>query len=470
MNFSGLLPNQMSFFGVSYLKGEELEVVLLRKKGHHYHVLGVESISTSTENPASSEAISHFRNHITNCQNKGCAWIHLVWRNVSFVKMFSMAGVAPEERDVAISKRIYSEIPYLSDEVVLRQTLQETKEAGNIQVIVTGVSKAVLREQMKKLEAYGISTDQVMLSTDILDWFYRTHIVPSEHPDEISLLIYLFGDQVELLFFEGTNLVQSRWIAKSADPAIGVREAVQSSISSFQREWRRKPTMAVLVGMKQTEAESFISDPALSVKQVFPEIQNQEDFVPILVLGAAEAHQTSELFDYTLNQLKTDREKKVYQKKWTQLSFSVFLFALSLFLMILVQTLITITQISWIEVRSKMLSSSVGEVKKIRHQAMEILSFEWKKDLPLVILASLRKAVSDKLFLQELDYSQKESIFSVKGLASGQSDVDKFVSLLEKDPIFEHLSLEGVQSGKNDQGVLSYEFTIKGNLKEGLKK
>src|SRR3990167_6251106 len=175
--------SRSSLVGISYFSGDELRVAFLEPSGGGYRIIGTESVPLSGDGSAFSDLQSRFRNRLSGYQSRSPLWIHLVMRQAALVKVFSLGNVSAESREAEVEKRIHSEIPYLADEVILHRVFQETQDPNAVQVLVFGVSKAVLSDQMKKLAVYGVVPERVLLSTEVLTQLFKTQILPLRKPE-----------------------------------------------------------------------------------------------------------------------------------------------------------------------------------------------------------------------------------------------------------------------------------------------
>lgn len=450
------LLRKASLYGITYVLNDELVISFVEAVSGRYRMIGQEKIPLESAGTLDTGMISEFRKKISGYQTRKPTWIHLVLRNVSLVKVFSLPETNPDQLDQVISNRIQAEIPYLSEEVILHQVIQEGDEGGRTQVLLFGVSKNVLSDQMKKLEAYGIVPNRITLSTEILAWLYRTRIMTSEKLERHTVFVHVFAGQIELLFFEEYRLLQSRWISQDGQPAFVIQEAVEASLASYQREWRRKPDMVLMAGDSHV-LEMLQFDQSFIVKQV-PLEKGEE---ALFLFGAVIAsRQSDEVFDYTLPMHKEIREQIHKTESYSKLTISVMAFAIALLLMAIVEIGVILSQMGWFNYQSNTFSNSVREVKKMRESAVNIRDFYQKKIMPLVVLEQIRDVIPEDMLLTELEYDEDQADITISGTAPQQAQIDQLVSKLGKEALFKSVKLERVQSERSNQGALVYNFTI----------
>lgn len=455
--------------GISYLRGDELAVVFLERHGDHFKVLETLSVFTTLLDASAQELQARFRSRLAFFQSRSPLWIHLVMRSVAFVKVFPQSRVSGGDQSAEIEKRIQTEIPYLADEVILHKIFQPSEDEELMQVLVLGVSKNVLSEQMKKLEAYGIVPARVLLTTDVLNWLFHSQLFSKEKPESSALLIHLFSDQVEILFFEESQLLQSRWVQKGREPATGVREAIQASLTGFQREWRRKPNLVLVLGaVSQSEADSLISDSSLRVERI--SFGDDSPAVPPLLQAVIKACEAGTVFDFSLGQTKEVRRKESRVREQSRLTIAGLAFMFSLLALAAVQLASSFVQIGWFRFRMGLLAESVGQLKQMRAEALSVQDFQEKKSAPVLLLAAVRRAIPDPILLRELQFDEKKASIKLKGAASDQPQIDQFINALEKESVTSNLVLEGVQTERDEAGTVAYQFSIKGSLKMGERK
>ncbi|OGW81999.1 MAG: hypothetical protein A3G33_04435 [Omnitrophica bacterium RIFCSPLOWO2_12_FULL_44_17] len=461
-----LIGKKGSIFGISYFHGDELHVVFIDHAHGQTRVIGKETISVrSSENlSAADHTLVEFRKRILSYRARIQSWVHLVFRNVSIVKVFPVPQVPETELDQAITNRVHAEIPYLSEEVILHQVLQEAQQGKESQVLLFGVSKGVLGEQLKRLEAFGVIPDRVVLSTEALGWLYRTKVFPEENPKDLVLMVYFFNGHVELLFFEDHVLLQSRWLSQEANQGVGMQESIRATIAAFQREWHRKPEQIYVAGLSSSNAEAMSSDPSYSVK-VMMEDSNQEGHPPALFNAVIESISSDEIFDYTLSSYKEVRDQKSRVVGRSKIASSVFCLTAALLLLALVQVGIVFGQISWFQFRTGTFSADVKEIKKMHQEAVAIVDFYEKKALPIETVASLREAISTEMLLREVEYDFDKRTISVRGIAPDQALVDQFIAKLEQGGFYEKLKLERIQAEQSDQAKTVFDFSFEGHIK-----
>jgi hypothetical protein len=269
---------------------------------------------------------------------------------------------------------------------------------------------------------------------------------------------------VELLFFEDVFLLQSRWVSEEGDQASSIREAIRASSASLEREWRRRPNQVLLLGGGSEPESALVPDSSLQVEKVSIGADTGSE-LPSLLTGAADVYLSGQAFDFTLPIVKESREKERRARKFTKLAASAACFALSILFFASVQAALTLAKTSWFRIQIGVLNQSVKEVKTLREQTLLVRDYQQKKLVPLKLLAIFRKLIPGELLLDELEYSVSQSLVRIGGKAPEQSQVDKFVASLEKDPIFEKLWLEGVQAERDKQGKSVYHFSLQGVLK-----
>ena len=367
--------------------------------------------------------------------------------------------------ETVLAIRFKEQIPYLSKEAVLHRSIQRKSEDGSLEALLLGVPKDVLAEQMKLLRACGLVPDRVILSTDLLVWMYRAHMRGDDRrPDQANVLIHLFGNQAEMLFFENQVLLQSRWVSWETDQAANLLDAVQSYTDGFQREWRKRPNALFLIGERNEEAESSLLKSHFSVERISSD--HETTLAPILA-AAARAYATQDVFDFTLPEVKEVRNKERRVKGRAMLLFSIACFSFSLFFLAVVQTLMTVGEMGWLRFKMGALEGSVQEVREVRTKALHVQDFRAKKSLPVLLLGGLRKAVPHDLVFRELEYDEAKRRFSLQGTARAQAHVDQFIAAVGAQSIFERLALERIQTERAQDGSTVYSFTLEGNLNLG---
>lgn len=456
------MHKKISTYALSYFADEKLRTIFLESDGAAYRVVDSQFLSL-TQAESSPEVLSDFRKKIMNFRSKNPFWIHIIARNSCLVKVFTVPKVAPQELEHAVSKRIQAEIPYVSEEVILHQVIQEASEGKESQVLLFGVSKAALNDQSKKLEALGIIPDKVVLSTEVLAWMYRSEIIPKEKPQPVSLLIHSFADQLEVLFFEDHVLLHSRWISLENENATAVRDELNAAIMGFQREWHKKPDDLIIVGNAK-ELGTFAVDPSFNVKHIFSEAH---EIVTPLILATLAAHKLEEINDYSLVEHKEVRQEKTRTENQSKLAFSIACFAFSLFLLAAFQITLILGEIGWLNYKINSFSKSVKEIKKQRTQAKQVSAYYDQKAMPIILISSLRDVIPNNVLLSDLQYLYQGRSVTIRGTAPAQTEVDAFVNQLEKNALFQHMKLKGVQSSKDARGQNVLEFSLEGNLKQG---
>jgi hypothetical protein len=304
-----------------------------------------------------------------------------------------------------------------------------------------------------------------MLSTDLLNLFYRKEIFPSREREGCVVLLHWFGEQVELLFFENHTFVQSRWLStKGGDQITSLSQGIEASFTAFQREWRLKPETAYLLGEVPPEAESLIKDSTIQTERMAVS-EEGANTLPLLVSQAAQAYSSREAFDFMLPEVKEARKIENRTLKRSRLATSIACFALSLFLLGFLQLTILLGTMTWFWLRTGQLERSVKEVKAVRNEALLLRDFDRKKSTPLFLLGALRRAIPDTLFLRELEYHEGDKKLLVRGVAPGQSEIDGFVGALEREALLEGLAIGGLQVQRNEEGSSAYHFSMEGSVK-----
>ena len=124
-------------------------------------------------------------------------------------------------------------------------------------------------------------------------------------------------------------------------------------------------------------------------------------------------------------------------------------------------------QIGWFQFRIGMFGSSVRELKKMRAEAIEIRDFKRRKSIPILLLAAIREAITEHILLKEFEYEERKSALKLVGTTSDQSHVDQLINALERNPLVERLVLGGVQTKREEEGKVVYEFSVTGSLNTG---
>lgn len=455
------LGRRPTFFGISYMKGDNLEIAFIKESSSGYELVGTRAISTSE---TSEESISSFRSHLHAYRSCAPIWIYLVSRNVALAKVFSVPSTSAELLETALANRLNQEIPYLSEEVVLHRLLQRKSNDAPHQVLLFGIPRDILQEQLKLLQTYGVVPDRVMLSTDVLAWMYRSRVRDDRLLEGAKVLVHLFGDQAELLFFEKQVLLQSRWLSWEADSAANLLDQVQSYLDGFEREWRLKPNALLLLGEQKGEIEAMVRGFHLSVERISD--SHDGAIAPILV-AAVRAYSSDEVFDFTLPEVKQIRKTEVRAKGRAKLALSMTCLAFSLFVLALVQVLIPLGQLGWLRFKRGGLEDSVREVRGVRTQALRVQDFRLKKSIPILFLSGLRSSIPSDLVLRELEYHHTQGVFSLEGTVSSQAEVDQFITALNEQSMFQRVTLERIQSELAKGGTPVYSFTLEGNLDLG---
>ncbi len=448
-------------YGITYFSNEELVICFVEGVSGGCRTIGRERIPLETEGVLDTGMISEFRKKISSYQTRKPTWIHLVLRSVSFVKVFTLPETDAGQTEHAISNRIQAEIPYLTEEVILHQIIQEAEEGGRSQVLLFGISKNVLSEQMKKLEAYGIVPNRITLSTEALAWFYRTHILAHEKLERHTVFLYAFSGQMELLFFEDYMMLQSRWISQSGYQTFAIQEAIESSLMSYQREWRRKPDM-ILMGGEVHTLQMIQFDQSFLIKQV-PSEEGQEDI--LLLSSVVGSRNCEEVYDYTLPIHKEIRNQISKTRSYSKLTVSAAVLAGAILCLALIQAAAILMQLGWFNYRVSRFSDSVREVRKMRSEASGVRNFYEKKSTPLLALTELREMIPEDVLLAEVEYDESSASLVLNGNAPQQAQIDQFISKLGRSDLFGRVKVERVQSERGERGAALFNFTVTCALK-----
>lgn len=448
-------------FGISFLTGDQLDVIFIEKSGGEHAVLGAEQISV--EKPPSAQELSGFQNRLGRYRKHSPVWIDVMLRQAAFVKTFTFPEMNAEALKAAVIKGIQAEIPFLAEELSYHYSSDGKNPDGTIHVTMCGISKTALQEHAARLESFGITPQRILLSTEILFWLYQSYLIPQKRELGTLLLIQLFGEHAELLFVENNRLLQSRWVAQEQSSREALREAVEAAANAFQREFKRRPAKALVFDVNVQTGSFFPAQFSLPVEVVSPWPKLTAS--PI-VAAAVEASASNKVFDFTLPETSAKRKKETVQSGWERLTASIFLLTFSVFALVLTRVLVMGGESVWIGLRSAQLSRSVKEVKSMREQAVLLHEFQERKSFPLILLSGIRDAIPAGILIQELNYEYSKKNFLLRGAAISQPLVDQFNAALGRAAHFEAVTLERVQSQQDERGETGFRFEIKGRLGE----
>ena len=451
-----------SVFGVSYLLEKQLEVVFAKRAGDQWELLGEEHMTRGE--PLSEQAISDFQSRLSLYRYRSPVWIHLIDRSAAFVKVFTLTGISTQELEAAIAKRIPEETPYHAEELSYHYSLEGSPQAGAQQVVMFGISKAVLRDHLGELDRLGLIPDRVLLSTDVLLWLYRTRIVPMKRESGTTVFIHLFPKQAELLYLENGCLLQSRWIAQEASEHGALGDTIEAAAGAFQREFRRVPKAALVLEPGRQRVKTSLAGFSLATEPVslWPDLA-----ISPLVVAALEAHHARGVFNFTLPEIEMKRKREANTRERVNLLFSMLFLSFSIFLMAFTPVLANLGEVAWLRLRLYWLSDSIREVKTLRAQALQIQAFREKKSFPVQLLVRLREAIPTGVLVKELDYKSEPGIFLIRGVAGQETFVEQMANALSHSPLFQSVTLERVQAQQDEQQGTLYHFEIKGRLGGG---
>lgn len=460
----GPFPKKGSILGISCFRDEQLEVVFLERSGDQYQLLGREQVAVGQS--ASPQAISTFQNNLSKYRLRSPVWIHIVLRHAAFVKLFYLPGATTDQLDSAVTKRIQEEMPYLVEELSYHYTTQGIREDESKHVAMFGISKAVLKDHLDQLDRLGMTPDRVLLSTEILFWYYQTYIFPEWRELQSIILIHLFPRQAELIYLENGRILQSRWVSQEESDFGTLGEAIDSATRAFHRESKWKPKAALVFTEKNDDLNASFPNFSVPVHPISPWPQLT---IPPLMAACAEATRSGNILNFTLPEIEEKQRKEANASGWGKLFFSIFCVAFSIFLFTGIHTLSGLGETAWIQMRAHALGKSVQEVKLMRTQAFKIKEFRERKASPVLLLAGLRQAMPVGILLRELDYRGEGGGFFARGAALQQALVEQFTQTLSRESGFYHVTLERVQAQQDERGGTSYSFEIKGFLQEDSK-
>jgi len=402
----------------------------------------------------SQEDLQKAREKIAGFRQEQGTWIHVIPRQAAFVKTFSLEAREGESKEAAVLRRVREEMPHLADEILYHVALQENGTPGQ-EALLFGIAKATLEEQLRRLESLGVVPDSVMLSTELLLWLYQND--PSRREEDKNvLLVHDAARQIEVLYVDRGALVQSRWFGKEADEPAAAAAVLQTAQEAFQREWRRVPEKTLVLGNESRGGYGGI--PCEGFGGEGPD-------EAALGSAALKAFASGAVFDFTPASWEDRRRRSRTGREKTRFAALLALFAASWLVLSASRAAGLALETAWLGVRQAPVSASVRELKNLRSQALKAARYSRKKTSPLLILAGLRAAAPQGLILQSLAYDEAKAVFSLKGEAVAENLIQDFLAGLQKQPGFEKMTLERLESSSDDRGRI-FTFEIEGHLKK----
>ncbi|MBI4372427.1 MAG: PilN domain-containing protein [Candidatus Omnitrophica bacterium] len=468
-------------FCVSYVEHDVLHVALIESVSGALHLLARGEFSMTKDHMQSG--LEEMKKHLDRYQQPDVQWIHLILRHVAFVKVFELPNVAESEREKSLKDKMQAEVPYHPHEVMLHTIFQGRKSSALHPAIAYGISKKILNEQLKRLESLGIFPDQIMLSTEVLMRLFQSKMETEKNLSGASLLVCLFANRVELLFFESEALLHSRSFPHDPGEGEGLKEIIEDGTVNFLREWRRRPANVFFLGDLNVEPRSLMQDEGVAVKHIALEAdllrrlragrvqeQTSGDQLEPIEIGAIDVYLDRTVFDFNPQETRQRSDQAQREKHWARFASSIVGMSAAFFLYSLIHVGSVTAEIGWIRWRSAQLSDSVREVKQMRSKVLDVRHDQDRKAAPAFLLAALRQAIPESLLLERVDFDFDRQSIVVDGYASQQSQIDRFANDLKATQGIQNVELIRVQSKESRPGKTAeddlgrYDFSLEVHL------
>jgi len=148
------------FYGVTFVAGDQLEIVFLEALKDHVSVVGEEVVQI-TSDASQEEVKARLHQKIGSYLSRSPVWLHLIDRNSGFVKLFAVDKAAGKSEEAVLRERVREEMPHLADDIIYHVKMQRAEGSAG-RGLMYGIAKSVLHEQLATLPRTQLTKHHLM--------------------------------------------------------------------------------------------------------------------------------------------------------------------------------------------------------------------------------------------------------------------------------------------------------------------
>ena len=404
-------------------------------------------------------------------------------RHLTTVRVLELPATNPKEISDMISLQVGKQTPYSKEEIIFSYTMVDRCKEGYSKAMLVIVRRNLARERVETLQKAGIGINKAFFSSECAySWFNLvsgTEIAQELHPVVLLDIDSNYSDFVvvhrgKMTFTKNIFIGTNDFINNTDAPLDRFADEVKRAAEIYQSEEKCEKIAKVFlsggagaIGGLSQSLSARLDIPVQDIppfKNILPgaaaDLLNNPNFKPISIsplIGAAFKEKELEI-DLTTPEMKIQRTVEEKRRELTVMGILSASIVLTASFLLLANIYNNSSYLARLEQK---LSEFEKETASTERMSRVISLAERRKDAggnSINILAEIYKIIPNEIYITGIDIEEKGKVV-LKGRAMAMSDVFKFVTTLEKSPVFENVKTAYTTAKKEKESEYT-EFEI----------